>query len=200
MPGDLAGPLQLHPPGCWAFGKVFRTRPGPLSWPSAGIRDSQGTGDDSRVTRVVTGVPGAGRGRCAGCVRRPHGPPAGPFPIILEKPKRAKLPPPPPASGTPPAKEQRPCGALRPQHPGDPPSLLQLQTRASFCCQPRKYSHCLESAKRFPDLSANTLLVGVNGFTDVRVCQKAQGRSARAWPRNRPATASAWLGAGQGWL
>ncbi|XP_010855248.1 PREDICTED: fibrinogen C domain-containing protein 1 [Bison bison bison] len=26
---------------------------------------------------------------------------------------------------------------------------LQLQTRASFCCQPRSASHCLESAKRF---------------------------------------------------
>ena len=120
----------------------------PLSWPSAGIRDSQGTGDDSRVTRVVTGVPGAGGGGwCAGdvCKTTTRAPLLAPSPSSRNQESQ---PPPPPASGTPPAKEQRPCGALRP-HPGDPPSLLQLQTRASFCCQPRSASHCLESAKRF---------------------------------------------------
>lgn len=46
MPGDLAGPLQHHLVVGHLSGFPDKTQL-LLSWPSAGIRDSQGISDDS---------------------------------------------------------------------------------------------------------------------------------------------------------
>lgn len=129
--------------GCW-------TRPSPCP---LGTQLDSGTAKKQVIPgQCDQGSEGGGTGASGvgaawqRCVRRSHAPPhpTGPFPI-LKKPKE----PVPPAPGFlgPPAKKQSLRGALAIIPRG--PLLLQLQAGASFCCQPRSASHCLESAKSF---------------------------------------------------
>lgn len=89
----------------------------------------------------------AGWGLCAGdvCKTTTRAPLLAPCPSSRNQESQSPLPP---AAGTPPSQ-----GAEAMWNPASsswgPPSPLQLQTRASFCCQPRGASHCLESAKCF---------------------------------------------------
>ena len=147
LPGDLAGPLQHRLVVEHLSGFLDQT-PLLLSWPSAGIRDSQGISDDSPESpgqRQECRVQ-AGWGQCAGDVCRTT--------------TRAPLLAPRPSSRN--QETSRPCprlpgppsqGAEAMWNPASsswgPSSPLQLQTRASFCCQPCSASHCLESAKLF---------------------------------------------------
>lgn len=88
----------------------------------------------------------AGWGQCAGdvCKMTTRAPLLAPSPSSRNQESQ---PPPLLAAGTPSQ------GAEAMWNPASsswgPLFPLQLQTRASFSCQPRSASHCLESAKRF---------------------------------------------------
>lgn len=145
-------------------------------------------------------VGGGGAVRCAGdvCKTTTRAPLLAPSPSLRNQESQ---PPPPPASGTSPSQGAEAMwspasSSWGPPFPPPAPDQSQLLLPASQC-QP-----LFRKCQVLSDLSANTLLVSVMLMgSQMCVCvRRLRGARTRAWPRNRQATASAWLGAGQGWL
>ena len=125
------------------------------------------------------------------------GPPAGPFPILW-KPREPAAPAPGCWDSQPRSRGHvEPCILiLGTPLPPPAPDQSQLLLPASQC-QP-----LFRKCQALSDLSSSTLLVSVM-LMDSQMCvcvRRLRGAHARAWPRNRRATALAWSGARRGWL